>query len=196
MTIVKTIVFALVSLPVVASAQFMGGPVAQTGQAAPTGNSALAALPILPDDYAQYVVRVTADNADPDPETWYVMTYKGTMKSPLRSVAIADGEIKQDEISLNPTAYLRNRTPINPDRVKIDSRRAYQIAEAYCVANNKELDSVSFALSQQGKATVPVWEVWCYDSKEKPLGYLKISATEGSVITAKDFKNTPDILVP
>ncbi len=183
----KTLLLSFMLLPLVASAQFDGGQ---------TGHSAVAALSILPDNYAQNVVRVTADNAAPDPETWYVMTYKDTMNSPLRSLAISDGEIKRDETSLNPAAYLRSRTPINPDRVKIDSPRAYQIAEAYCIANNKELDSVSFALSQQGKAAVPVWEIWCYDKKEKSLGYLKISATEGSVFTAKGFKNTPEILVP
>jgi hypothetical protein len=183
----KMLIVAIMLFPFAAAAQFDGGQ---------AGRSALAALSILPDNYAQNVVRVSADNADPDPETWYVMTYKGTMNSPLRSLAISDGEIKRDDASYNPAAYLRSRTPINPDRVLIDSPRAYQIAEAYCIANNKQLDSVSFALSQQGKAAVPVWEIWCYDSKEKPLGYLKISATEGSVFTAKGFKNTPDILVP
>lgn len=192
----KMLLFAFLLLPFVASAQFLGGAAAQTAPVAPAGHSALAALSALPDNYAQYVVRVSADNADPDPETWYVMTYKDTMNSPLRSVAITKGKIKQDEISLNPASYLRSRTPINPDRVKIDSTRAYQIAEAYCVANNKKLDSVSFALSQQGKASVPVWEIWCYDSKEKPLGYLKISASEGGVFTAKGFKNAPGVLVP
>ncbi len=183
----KFIVWPLLLLPFVASAQFDGGL---------NGRSALAALSVLPDNYAQNVVRVSADNADPDPQTWFVMTYKDTMNGPMRSVSIEDGEIKRDETSFNPAAYLRSRTPIDQNRVKIDSPRAYQIAEAYCIANNKELDSVSFALSQQGNAAVPVWEIWCYDSKEKPLGYLKISASEGSVFTAKGFKNTPDILVP
>jgi hypothetical protein len=183
----KMFLLPFLFLPLVAFAQFDGGQ---------TGRSAMAALSILPDNYVQNVVRISADNADPDPETWYVMTYRDTMNSPVRSVAISDGEIKRDETSFNPAAYLRSRTPIDPNRVKIDSPRAYQIAEAYCIANNKELDSVSFALSQQGKASVPVWEIWCYDSKEKPLGYLKISASEGSVFTAKGFKNTPAILVP
>ena len=42
----------------------------------PDSNSALMALGILPPQYQGNVVKLSADNGDPDPAQWYVLAYR------------------------------------------------------------------------------------------------------------------------
>ena len=60
-------------------------------------NSALGALSILPPQFQGYVVKLSADNGNPNPPEWYVLAYRGSPEAGLFSITIADGEIVQAE---------------------------------------------------------------------------------------------------
>ncbi|HEY5811543.1 MAG TPA: hypothetical protein VIT23_02690 [Terrimicrobiaceae bacterium] len=156
-----------------------------------SSNSALEALSILPPEYQQYVVKVSADNGSPNPPQWYVLAYRGSPDEGLFTITVANGEIVQEKPSLNVGELFRNPSPIAVERMRIDSTAAFEIAEQFSEANNKRLQSVSYVLQQRGEDSAPVWKVWCYDRAGNYFGYLEIAATEGAVISSEGLPNAP-----
>jgi hypothetical protein len=154
-------------------------------------NSALGALSVLPPQYQGYVVKLSADNGNPDPPQWYILAYRGSPEEGLFSIAIANGEIVQEKPSLNLGELFKNPSPIVLDRIAIDSPTAFKIAREVAAANGRDLDSVSYVLQQAGADSAPVWEIWCYDRAGRYFGYLEIVATNGSVISTDGLPRAP-----
>ena len=157
----------------------------------PDSNSALGALSILPPQYQGYVVKLSADNGDPDPPQWYVLAYRGSPEDGLFSIAIAQGEIVQEKPSLNLGELFKSPSPIAVERITIDSPTAFDIAQQHAAANGRNLGTVSYVLEQTGADSAPVWQIWCYDSGGRYFGYLEIAATNGTVISTDGLPRAP-----
>jgi hypothetical protein len=154
-------------------------------------NSALMALGILPPQYQGNVVKLSADNGDPDPSQWYVLAYRDSPEGGLFSITIANGEIVQEKPSLNLGELFKNPSPIAVERMTIDSSAAFDIAQQFAEANGKNLGTVSYVLQQSGADSAPVWQVWCYDRGGRYFGYLQIAATNGAVISTDGLPRAP-----
>jgi hypothetical protein len=61
---------------------------------------ALACLEALPEKYRNGVLKLSADNANPDPDTWYVSAQAGPDDKGMRSIEIASGQIISDKPAL------------------------------------------------------------------------------------------------
>ena len=149
------------------------------------------ALGILPPPYQGTVVKLSADNGDPDPSQWYVLAYRDSPEGGLFSITIANGEIVQEKPSLNLGELFKNPSPIAVERMTIDSPAAFDIAQQFAEANGKNLATVSYVLQQSGADSAPVWQVWCYDRGGRYFGYLQIAATNGAVISTEGLPRTP-----
>lgn len=179
-------VFAIASLHV-GMAQF--DPPPQSPQQDP--NSALGALSILPQQYQSYVVKLSADNATPDPPQWYILAYRGSPDEGLFSITVANGQIVQEKPSFNVGELFKNPSPIAIERMVIDSPAAFEIAQQFAAANGRHLTSASYVLQQTGPDSAPVWKVWCYDRGGSYFGYIEIAATNGSVISTDGLPRAP-----
>lgn len=157
----------------------------------PDSNSALGALSILPPEYQGYVVKLSADDGDPDPPQWYILAYRGSPEDGLFSIAVAKGQIVQEKPSLNLGELFKSPNPIAIERIAIDSPTAFDIAQQRAAANGRNLGTVSYVLQQTGAESAPVWQIWCYDRGGRYFGYLEIVATNGNVISADDLPNAP-----
>ncbi|MGA7903807.1 MAG: hypothetical protein WCA06_14340 [Terrimicrobiaceae bacterium] len=157
----------------------------------PDSNSALTALGILPPPYQGDIVKLSADNGDPDPPQWYVLAYRDSPDGGLFSIVIAHGEIVQEKPSLNLGELFKNPSPIAVERMTIDSPAAFDIAQQFAEANGKNLGTVSYVLQQTGGDSAPVWQVWCYDRGGRYFGYLQIAATNGTVISTDGLPRAP-----
>ena len=156
-------------------------------------NSALGALSILPPEYQDFVVRVSADNGTPEPPQWYVLAYRGNPQEGLFSITVASGEIVQEKPSFNLGELFKNPSPIAVERVTIDSPAAFEIAEQFAAANDRDLKSVSYVLQQTGPDSAPVWKIWCYDRGGDYFGYIEIAATDGTVISTDGLPRAPKV---
>jgi len=163
----------------------------QSAPAQSNSNSALGALSVLPPEYQGYIVKLSADNGNPNPPQWYVLAYRGTPEEGLFSIAIANGEIVQEKPSLNLGELFKNPSPIAVERIAIDSPTAFEIAQEVAAANGRNLDSVSYVLQQTGPDSAPVWQIWCYDRGGRYFGYLEIAATNGAVISTDGLPRAP-----
>ena len=163
----------------------------QLAPAQSVSNSALAALSVLPPEYQGHIVKLSADNGNPNPPEWYILAYRGSPEDGLFSIAIAQGEIVQEKPSLNLGELFKSPSPIAVERITIDSPTAFDIAQQHAAANGRNLGTVSYVLEQTGSDSAPVWQIWCYDRGGRYFGYLEIVATSGAVISTDDLPHTP-----
>jgi hypothetical protein len=154
-------------------------------------NSALGALSVLPPEYQAYIVKLSADNGNPNPPEWYFLAYRGSPEEGLFSIAIANGEIVEEKPSFNLGELFRNPSSIAVEKIAIDSPTAFEIAKEVAAANGRNLDTVSYVLQQTGPDSAPVWRIWCYDRGGEYFGYLEIAATSGAVISTEDLSRAP-----
>lgn len=153
--------------------------------------SALTAFQVLPEKYANGVLKLTADNANPNPTTWYFTAQTDGPSSPMHSITVENGAIIQDKLTLGLREIFANPSPINIGKIQIDSDAAYAIAARYAEANQQKLGGVSFALQQKGNDATPIWTIWCYTPKGSYLGRMEILASDGSVISNDAFSASP-----
>jgi hypothetical protein len=183
--------FRYLLLPATLTAVAFHTALSQFDPPQPDSNSALGALSILPPQYQGYVVKLSADNGDPDPPQWYALAYRGSPEDGLFSIAIAKGEIVQEKPSLNLGELFKSPSPIAAERITIDSPAAFDIAQQYAEANGRNLGTVSYVLQQTGADSAPVWQIWCYDRGGRYFGYLEIAATNGTVISTDGLPRAP-----
>lgn len=154
-------------------------------------NSALTALNSLPSKYRDGVLKLSADNADPNPETWYVVAQAAGSDSNIHNITIEGGEVVSNKRTLGLREIFSQVSPVTLDKVRIDSGAAFDIVQNYARANGRTVGSVSFVLQQKGAASTPVWSVWCYARDGRYLGLLQLLATDGTVISNDAFPQKP-----
>jgi hypothetical protein len=154
-------------------------------------NGAIECLSALPEKYRNGVLKVSADNANPDPTLWYVLARAGGNEAGLRNLTIASGEVTSDTPAIGFRQIFSSDKPIDLSKVEVDSKDAFEIAQRYANANGKIIGSVSFVLNQKGSSAVPIWSVWCYGPSENYFGKMQLLATDGTVIENDAFTKSP-----
>ena len=152
---------------------------------------AIATLQALPTKYQSSVYKLSADNAKPNPDTWYVVARGGADDSPFHNITMAGGQVVSDKITLGLRELISGPSPISLGRIQVDSGAAYALAERYAQANGKTLGGVSFALEQKGSDAAPIWSVWCYGVDGSYYGLMQLLATDGTVVSNDAFPNRP-----
>lgn len=142
-----------------------------------------AAIAAVPAHLRDGIVKITADNGNPNPPTWYIVAKNAGGE--VFSVSVADGQVTEEKPSLNFRALFTQPAPIDLARLSVGSDGAWTIAQNYASKKGRALGSVSYALEQKGRAAAPLWSVWCYAPDGSYIGYLEILATTGAVISSE-----------
>lgn len=146
------------------------------------GQSALQAVGVLPANFRSGVVKISADNGNPDPPTWYFVCRSANSDDGIVSITVQGGAITDQKASLDMRVLFGDYSAIDFAKVQVDSRGAWNIATRFAQSEGKELGSVSYALQQKGGDATPIWSVWCYTASGDYIGLLKLLATTGDVI--------------
>jgi hypothetical protein len=154
-------------------------------------DGAIACLQSLPAKYKNGVLKLSADNASPTPDAWYLVVQSGGDDSNIHNLSMAGGQILSNKRTLGFREIFSQASPMALDRVVVDSRDAFGIAQRYARANRMTVGSVSFALQQSGDSAVPVWSLWCYGPSGSYLGFMNILATDGTVVSNDAFPRKP-----
>lgn len=152
---------------------------------------ALAALHALPAKYQNGVLKLSADDANPNPDTWYVVAQKGGDDSNIHNITVSGGHVVSDKRTLGLREIFGQAGAVAADKIAVDSKDAFAVAQKYANANGATVGSVCFALQQSGGSSVPVWSVWCYGPDGSYQGLLKILASNGTVISNNAFPKHP-----
>lgn len=154
-------------------------------------NGALSVLNGLPAKYRDGVLKLSADNADPNPETWYLVAQSGTDDSNIHNLTLSGGQIVSDRRTIGLREIFGQAGPVEIAKIAVDSQDAFGIVQRYARANGRIVGSVSFALQQKGGSAAPVWSVWCYSPDGSYLGLMRLLATDGTVLANDAFPGRP-----
>lgn len=147
-------------------------------------NSALGALASLPSNYRNGVVWLSADNADPHPDQWYVTARNAARDGLLMNLTLEDGRIVSERPAISPRAFLRQITPMNLRSLRVNSSDLWRDALQFAERRGQRLGTLSLQLQQHGRDATPVWSVWAYDRRGGYIGYFSVLATTG-VVTSR-----------
>jgi hypothetical protein len=150
--------------------------------AALAGNSALDAFRALPAEFQNGVLRLSADDARPNPGTWYFVAMNTDRTALPVNIEVADGQVINRSRTMNPRTLITGASPINWRSIRIDSTDAWRIAQEFASESGKRLSSASFVLEQEGRGATPIWSVWLYDARGNQIGFLSLLATNGSIL--------------
>lgn len=154
-------------------------------------NGALANLLALPPEFQNGVLKLSADDCDPDPERWYVAAKSSSKDGGYHNLEMASGQVLSNKSAFGLFRSLGSAKPVAIDKVRFDSRDAYDLAQRYANANSKTIASTSMVLAQQGEGSAPIWSVWCYAPNGTYFGQMQFLATDGSVISNDAFPKEP-----
>jgi hypothetical protein len=145
-------------------------------------NSALDAFRALPAQFQNGVLRLSADDARPNPGTWYFVAMNTERTALPMNIEVADGQVISQSRTMNPRTLITGASPIDWRSIRIDSTDAWQIAQNFATERGQRLSSVSFVLQQEGSGATPIWSIWLYDARGNQIGFLSILATNGSIL--------------
>lgn len=144
-------------------------------------NSALAVLNNLPRNYRNGVVWLSADNADPHPDSWYLVAHNASRGGLPTSLTITGGRIVSERPSFSPRAFTGQLASMNLASLRVNSTDLWRTADRFADDRGRRLGSLSLQLQQRGRNAAPVWSVWCYDRRGGYIGYFSALATTGSI---------------
>jgi hypothetical protein len=154
-------------------------------------NGALENLRDLPLEFQNGVLKLSADNCEPDPERWYVAAKSTANEGAYRNIEMASGQILSNKPALGLFRSLGSNKPVSIYKIQFDSRDAFDLAQRYANANSKTIANASMALTQQGEDAAPIWSVWCYAPNGTYFGLMQFLATDGAVISNDAFPKKP-----
>jgi hypothetical protein len=146
------------------------------------GNSALDAFRALPAEFQNGVLRLSADDARPDPGTWFFVAMNTDRTRLPVNIEVSDGQVIRRSPTLNPRTLITGASPINWRSIGIDSTDAWEIARNFASERGRRLSSASFVLQQEGRGAAPIWSIWLYDARGSQIGFLSVLATNGSIL--------------
>lgn len=152
---------------------------------------AVATLNALPPKYRDGVLKLSADNADPNPRTWYAVAQKNEDASNIHNLTLVAAQIIADKRTIGLREIFGQAKPIDLSKVNVDSGDAFALVQRYAHANGTTIGSVSFALQQKGGSSSPIWSVWCYGPSGSYQGLIEFLATDGTVISNNAFPKKP-----
>ncbi|MGC1479765.1 MAG: hypothetical protein WA771_04625 [Chthoniobacterales bacterium] len=145
----------------------------------------LEAIAVLPPEYRNGILKVSADEANPNPSTWYFQARNAAKASDVYSLEVTDGALDVEKPSFNLSILLGQTTPIDVSRLELDTPGLWRVISANTASSGRGVYSASYKLSQTGDNAAPVWQVWCYDSNGDEIAELNVLATTGAVTSIR-----------
>lgn len=152
---------------------------------APAGDrdGAIAAMQALPQRFQNGILRLSADEGQPNPQIWYLVARDMSEDAPPRNFTVSAGQVTSQRVALNLRTLLNRPSPINLANVQVDSRDAWDLAQKFSSDQGRRLGSVSYLLQQEGRNAVPIWTVWCYAPDGRYIGVVSFLATNGAIVS-------------
>lgn len=162
-------------------------------RAAVEGQTALAAVKLIPRDKAANLARIEARGGTPEPDRWYLIVHAPEDENGLREFVIANNEIVASRPVSQFTESIKSRDVIGRVAVKIDSDRVAKLARQYAQANNLAISTMNYELKKDGEHATPVWKVSCLDENGRRVGELRVTAGKGNVVSHDGFAVKPQV---
>jgi hypothetical protein len=128
------------------------------------------------------LVEITGDRGSPQPQEWKFFYLDPSARGGVREITIANRAVLSERTPLRGFSDLGTRNPIALGSLKVDSDRAFEIANAEAVKRRIGFHWVDYTLRVGGDGS-PRWTLRLLDNLGVTLGSLEISAESGAVVS-------------
>jgi len=128
------------------------------------------------------LVGISGDRGSPQPQEWKFYYLDPSARGGVREITTANHEVTSNRTPLRGFSDLGSRAAINLSSLKIDSDRAFQIAETQAVQRRIAFHWIDFSLRVAADG-FPRWTLLLLDNMGVSLGSLEISAETGAVVS-------------
>lgn len=128
------------------------------------------------------LVGLTGERGSPQPQVWKFFYLDPSARGGVREITVTNREVTSNRTPLRGFTELGTRAAINLGSLKIDSDRAFQIAEAQAVQRRIAFHWVDFSLRVAADGH-PRWTLVLLDNMGAPLGSMEVSAETGAVVS-------------
>ncbi len=130
------------------------------------------------------VVKVRGERGDPAPAEWTFLLTDPKARGGFREVTFSGGRITSERTPLRGLEDIADLVPIDSAAIQTDAGEAFKITHKEAEKNQLGFDWVHYVLTTDPDSRAPVWKIRLSDSMGAPVGVLRISAKNGSVVTA------------
>ncbi len=133
------------------------------------------------------LVGLSGERGSPQPQEWKFYYLDPSARGGVREIIVANREVTSNRTPLRGFSDLGSRAAINLGSLKVDSDRAFQIAEAQAVQRKIAFHWVDYSMRVAADG-YPRWTLLLLDNMGVPLGSLEISAETGAVVSALNIQ--------
>ena len=102
-----------------------------------------------------------------------------------RELDIVAGQISSERTPVRSPAP--GSAPIDLTKLNLDSDGAFRTAEKEASRNQVGFDSLNYRLAVDGASGQPVWIVEMFDYEQRPVGTVRIAASNGTLLSAGNW---------
>ena len=145
--------------------------------------------------YASRLVAITGMGGQPEPKAWHLFAYD--LQNPsLISHFVVTGEKITEAVMLDPERSKKWAAPVLAwEEVAVDTKKAFEIADKAARLALVGFDSLDFRLMSDRRTRKPVYQLELKDAKAKVVGYLRISAISGEILS-QNWTGKPGVQMP
>jgi hypothetical protein len=153
------------------------------------GSTAYEALGVLKkakgDAILKQLVEVRGETGQPQPQSWTVVMADPTARAGIREFVVTNGEIASERTPVHGYPAGSGVLPgINFSRLNVDSDAVFKLANKQAFDAKVGFHSVDYALRTNADDDSPMWVVHLFDYMGAPVGSLRLSAENGSILSA------------
>ena len=131
------------------------------------------------------VTAIVGQSGRPQPVAWRVTLDDPAARGGARELDIVSGQVSSERTPVrSPAAGL---APIDLTKLNLDSDGAFRTAETEASRNQVGFDNVNYRLSVDRASGQPVWMVEMFDYEQRPVGFVRIAAGNGTLLSAGNW---------
>ncbi len=128
------------------------------------------------------VVEVKGESGVPQPETWVVVIDDPLARGGVREIEVANGRVVSERTPVKKYSGISTGTAMNFERLNLDSKGAFTIAEQEAKIARVSFDAVDYILRKDEDRGFPVWKLQLLDPELRRVATLTIAADTGAVL--------------
>jgi hypothetical protein len=131
------------------------------------------------------VTAIVGLSGRPQPVDWRITLDDPSARGGARELDIVSGQISSERTPVKPQGS--GLAPIDLTKLNLDSDGAFKTAEQEASRNQVGFDSVNYRLVVDSVSGRPVWNVEMFDYQQRPVGSVRVAASNGTLLSAGDW---------
>ncbi|HWL52964.1 MAG TPA: hypothetical protein VNQ90_11050 [Chthoniobacteraceae bacterium] len=134
------------------------------------------------------VVEVKGESGVPQPETWVIVIDDPLARGGVREIEVAGGRVVSERTPVKKYSGISAGSAMNFERLNLDSKGAFTIAEQEAKIARVSFDAVDYVLRRDEDRGFPVWRLQLLDPELRRVATLTIAADTGAVLN-REFQS-------